>query len=219
MLPSTDAESSAPSLWDVSARELLTRTASADPTPGGGSVAAISGAFGLALVTMALAVSLKGKSASDDLKTLHHEAGELLNRLLPHPDADVTAFQGYMDALALPKSDEGQRATRRSAMQSAARSATEAPLSAARDLLAGLELAQRAAVLSHKNVVSDVGAGAALLAGALHAELLTVDINLSSLPAEERSAAYTERTHLAEAARQQDTRVASLVQARLTRPD
>ncbi|ULH14464.1 cyclodeaminase/cyclohydrolase family protein [Deinococcus sp. KNUC1210] len=216
MPPSTDDP--ARSLWDSSARELLQRTASADPTPGGGSVAAISGAFGLALVTMALAVSLKGKNAPDDLKTLHHEAGELLNRLLPHPDADVTAFQGYMDALALPKSDEVQRASRRNAIQAAALSATEAPLSAARDLLAGLELAERAAVLAHQNVVSDVGAGAALLAGALHAELLTVDINLSSLPEEARRAAHTERTQLAAAARTQETQVASLVQTRLTRP-
>ena len=141
MPPST--ESPASSLWELKTRELLTRTASADPTPGGGSVAAISGAFGLALVQMALAVSLRGKEERADLNALHQEAGELLMLMLPHPDADVTAFQGYMDALALPKADEGERATRRGAMQAAARSATQAPLSAARDLLAGLELAQR----------------------------------------------------------------------------
>ena len=215
MPPSTEAPGS---LWELSARELLARTASADPTPGGGSVAAISGALGLALVQMALAVSLKGKGDQGDLTALHRGAGELLARLLPHPDADVAAFRGYMDALALPKADEGQRATRRSAVQVAARSATEAPLSAARDLLAGLELAQRAAVLAHRNVVSDVGAGAALLAGALHAELLTVDINLSSLPEGERGPAQTERMQLAAAAREQETQVASLVQSRLTRP-
>ena len=212
MPPSTE-----PSLWDLSARELLARTASSAPTPGGGSVAAISGALGLALVQMALAVSLKGKGEHDDLKALHREAGELLTNLLPHPDADVMAFQGYMDALALPKADEDQRATRRSAIQAAARRATDAPLSAARDLLTGLELAQRAAVLAHRNVVSDVGAGAALLAGALQAELLTVDINLSSLPAGERDAAHSERTRLAAAGHERLAQVQPLVQAALTR--
>ena len=50
-------ESGRQSLWSVRADELLARTTSADPTPGGGSIAAVTGALGVGLMQMALAVT------------------------------------------------------------------------------------------------------------------------------------------------------------------
>ncbi len=185
------------SLWELSAGELLERTASGDPTPGGGSVAAISGALGLGLVCMALEVSARRVGAAPEVGMLLERTRNLLDQLKRHPDADVTAFQGYMAALALPKTDADQKARRREAVRRAAHTATTAPLAAARDLLSGLELSLLAAQLAHRSIVSDVGAGAHLLSAALQATLLNVDINLGSLPSEEREAAQAERLELA----------------------
>ena len=185
------------SLWELSAGELLTRTASGDPTPGGGSVAAIAGALGLGLVCMALEVSARRADAAPEIGTLLGRVRTLLGTLKVHPDADVTAFQGYMAALALPKVDADQTARRREAIERAAYTATAAPLAAARDLLSGLELAEQAAQLAHRSIVSDVGAGAHLLSAALQATLLNVDINLGSLPPEAREAAQVERSEQA----------------------
>ncbi|MGI8747064.1 MAG: cyclodeaminase/cyclohydrolase family protein [Deinococcus sp.] len=199
------------SLWELTVREVLERTASADPTPGGGSVAALSGSLGLGLVIMALEVSARHRDAEGGLAGLLEEARALLGQMDIHPDADVRAFGGYIAALARPKSDPGRAA----ALGSAATAATRAPLETARDLLAGLELAAQAADLSQRQVVSDVGAGAGLLGGALHGALLTVDINLAALPEAERTAAREERGELARTGEGLTRRVLERVSERL----
>ncbi|WP_424950739.1 cyclodeaminase/cyclohydrolase family protein [Deinococcus sp.] len=185
------------SLWELSAAELLERTASGDPTPGGGSVAAVSGALGLALVCMALAVTARRADAAPEVSALLEQATRRLEALKVHPDADVAAFERYMTALALPKAAPEQKARRREVVQRASQEATEAPLAAARDLLAALELAEQAAVLAHRSIVSDVGAGVYLISAALQATLLNVDVNLASLPEEARAGAQEVRQALA----------------------
>ena len=203
------------SLWNLTAGELLTRAASGDPTPGGGSVAAIAGALGLGLVCMALEVSARRRDAAPEVSELLRQATRHLERLKVHPDADVNAFEGYMAALALPKADDAQKAQRKEAIQAASLTATEAPLSAARDLLTALELAEQAADLSHRSIVSDVGAGTYLLEAALQATLLNVDINLGSLPEEARAEALDERQRLAAQAQEKASRIALMVATRL----
>ena len=203
------------SLWELETGELLKRAASGSPTPGGGSVAAISGALGLGLVCMALEVSARRPDAAPEVAEVLEQATHLLTRLKVHADADVAAFQSYMEALALPKADAEQKARRKEAVQRSAHAATAAPLSAARDLLSALELAARSAALAHRSIVSDVGAGGYLLGAALQATLLNVDINLSSLPTEAREAARAERTELAEQNLTLTAQVAHITRGRL----
>ena len=203
------------SLWNLTAGELLTRAASGEPTPGGGSVAAIAGALGLGLVCMALEVSARRKDAAPEVSELLEQSTRQLELLKAHPDADVTAFENYMAALALPKADDAQKAQRKEAVQAASVAATEAPLAAARDLLTALELAERVADLSHRSIVSDVGAGAHLLGAALQATLLNVDINLGSLPEEARAEALGERQVLAAQGQERANRIALMVATRL----
>ena len=205
------------SLWTLGAADLLGRTASADPTPGGGSVSAISGTLGLGLVLMALEITLRRHHAPPEAAPLLARGTALLEQLKTHPDEDVRAFDGYMEALGLPKADSEQKEARRKAIQAAGMAATAAPLAAAADLLLALELAESAAPLAHQNVVSDVGAGAYLLGGALQATLLNVDINLGSLPAEQRDSALAKRQELAAKGHQATDRVVRLVAERLAR--
>ncbi|WP_102126970.1 cyclodeaminase/cyclohydrolase family protein [Deinococcus planocerae] len=187
------------SLWDRPVRVLLQETASPAPTPGGGSVAALSGAFGAALVTMALEISLgkqPGEAEGQAMRDLLAELARHRERLQALADEDVAAFGGYMDALALPRGSEEERRGRRAALREATRAATAAPLETARAVVEVLDLAPRAAELAHKEVVSDVGAGAALLRGALQASLLTVDINVPGWPEGERAGLRAEREDL-----------------------
>jgi formiminotetrahydrofolate cyclodeaminase len=203
------------SLWELNAGELLARTASGDPTPGGGSVATMTGALGLGLVCMALEVSARRRSAAAEVTALLAEARTFLERLKAHPDADVAAFEAYMASLALPKADDAQRAERARATGKAALGATQVPLAAARDLLGALHLAERAAGVAHRSIVSDVGAGAFLLGAAVQATLLNVDINLSSLPPGARDSALNERTELAAESLNLAAQVAHTVSLRL----
>jgi formiminotetrahydrofolate cyclodeaminase len=191
-----------PSIWTWSLREFLDRTVSEDPTPGGGSVAAAAGAFGLGLVMMALEISArKAHPEQQQLISARLErARPLLNRIRESADEDIVAFRAYMAALGLPKSTDEEKSARREALRAALLVATEAPLAAGRALLEALEIARDAADLSSSHLVSDAGAGAALLGGALSAVLLNVDVNAASIRDEAlRQQVVVERQNLKQA--------------------
>jgi formiminotetrahydrofolate cyclodeaminase len=180
----------ADSLWSDAAQSLLERTASAEPTPGGGSVGMLAGAFGLGLVLMALEVSRKRKDAAPGLDALLAEGRPLLEAARRSADADVEVFEAFMAALRLPKQGDEEKARRSAAMQEASVRATEVPLEAAGLCARALELAESAAALAHRNILSDVAAGAMLLCAAGRAVLLNVDANLGSLKDEARRTRY-----------------------------
>lgn len=212
----------ATALWNTSLADFRDATASPEPTPGGGSVAAVSAALGLGLVIMALEISVRRKDASH-IETTHallDQARTLLAQLTSDADSDILAFQAYMAALKLPKQSDQEKRERKEALQLATRGATEAPLQAARHILHALEIAQSAIPLTHIHVLSDVGAGAALLQGASTAVLLNVDINLPSItdPAI-RSAAAAERSTLATRATALATHTLAAVSAFLSPPE
>jgi formiminotetrahydrofolate cyclodeaminase len=126
------------------------------------------------------------------MKGLIEAARGLMAQLSADADADVQAFRAYMAALKLPKESDEEKARRKEALQTASRGATEAPLLAARHMVAALRLAEMAPPLTHPHVISDVGAGTGLLEGALKAVLFNVDVNLPSLTDAELKAALAE---------------------------
>jgi formiminotetrahydrofolate cyclodeaminase len=196
-------------LWSASLAGFRDATASAEPTPGGGSVAGVSAALGLGLVIMALEISAKRKDAvqPEEAKALIEVARRLLEQLSGDADDDIRAFRTYMAALKLPKQTEEEKERRKEALQGATRKATQAPLLAARHIIEALGLAERAAPLAHLHVISDVGAGTGLLEGALKAMLFNVDVNLPGLADTEMKVAWgEERASLA-------TRGAALAEA------
>lgn len=186
------------SLWGMSLTSFRDATASDAPTPGGGSVAMVSASFGLGLVVMALEISAKKPTPGTEsaLADLLGQGRALIDRLTAHADNDVTVFQTYMAAFRLPKTTEVEKSARKQALQDALIAATEAPLAAARDTVDALTLAEKAVEQASVRVVSDVGAGAALLGGAVAAVLLNVDINRTSLADTSRAAQYAEARKL-----------------------
>jgi methenyltetrahydrofolate cyclohydrolase len=186
-------------LWNQSLASFRDAIASTEPTPGGGSVSMVSATFGLGLVLMALEITAKKPEPGTEaaLAELLKDGRRLLAELSAHADADVAVFQCYMAAVKLPKGTDEEKAVRKQALQEALVNATRAPLNAARSCVAGLTLAEKSATLSSVRVVSDVGAGAALLDGAVSAVLLNVDINLPGIASAQLKEAFTkERANL-----------------------
>jgi formiminotetrahydrofolate cyclodeaminase len=140
----------------------------------------VSATFGLGLVIMALEITTKKPEPGTEahLSELLTEARRLLAELSAHADEDVAVFQAYMAAFKLPKATDPEKVARKQALQEALVKATRAPLAAAGSCVVALALAEKAATASSVRVVSDVGAGAALLGGAVSAVLLNVDINV-----------------------------------------
>ena len=179
-------------LWSARLADFREAAASAQPTPGGGSVAAVSATLGLGLVIMALEISLKRKDAirQEETRALIEEARRQMELLSGDADDDIHAFRAYMAALKLPKQTEEEKGRRRAALQSASCRATESPLQSACHMVEALRLAEKAVPLTHEHVVSDVGAGTGLLEGALKAVLFNVDVNLPSLAGAELQAVF-----------------------------
>lgn len=195
-------------LWDASLAAFRDRTASAEPTPGGGSVACVAGVLGSGLLVMAAEITHKASPAAE-LEAWLRDARALIARLAERADHDVACFEGYMRALRLPRATEEERTTRKEALRAAALEATAAPLEAAADMARALELGVGLAKLAKKSVMSDVLAGADLLEGAIRASLRNVDVNLAALGDHpERDAAARQRDALLERAARASAAVA-----------
>jgi len=198
----------AESLWDLSLQSALDQTASAAPTPGGGSIGAVSASFGLGLVIMALEISAKQQPTA---AAAIAQGRKLLDGLTAFVDRDVAVFQAYMDALRLPKATEAEQAARDDARAAASLEAARTPLQAAEACLKALSFAHTSARHVHKHVWSDLLAGSDLLMGALKAVLRTVDINLPMVRDDAAREALNERAaHLEHEATQVYARISGL---------
>jgi methenyltetrahydrofolate cyclohydrolase len=89
----------APSLLDLTVRELLDATAARAPAPGGGAAAAL---------TTALAAALAGMAARFGDETEAERADTLRAAVAPLADADAVAYRAYLAATRLPRDDPGR---------------------------------------------------------------------------------------------------------------
>ncbi|MCI2426641.1 cyclodeaminase/cyclohydrolase family protein [Candidatus Acetothermia bacterium] len=154
---------------------FLNAIAAEDPTPGGGSVAAFTGAVAACLITMVCAITAS-KSDNPALGRIAASSKELRERLLILAEEDGEAFKRVMTAYRLPKSDH-----RRCAIDEALIKAAEVPLETAQrciDLLVHLdELVQ----VGSKSTVSDIGVAVLLAMAAIDGALLNVMININQI--------------------------------------
>jgi formiminotetrahydrofolate cyclodeaminase len=96
-------------------------------------------------------------------------------------DSDSLAFQGYLEASALPQATEAEKATRKIAKEASLVRATQVPLEAAVEMGRGLESAEAATGLVDTHVRSEVSAGGMLLRASIRSVLLSVDANLPGI--------------------------------------
>lgn len=173
------------SLWNCTAAELLTRASSADPTPGGGSVAAVSAAFGFGLIQMAIAVTLAAAElAAEDLTRLRQaqaRSEELQRDAVAAVDRDVAEFEAVMAGYRMPRGTDAEREARTREIDAATVTATRGPLGLAEAAIRGIVLVNQVEPLIRPSIVSDAQAGRDLLRGAALAALRTADINLVAL--------------------------------------
>ena len=167
------------------------------PAPGGGSIAALAGSIGAALVAMVANLSAgKAEFATrlDTCDDLSVQAQRVKDALLAAVDEDTQAFNGVMDALRLPKDNPEQQAVRTAALQAGYRHATDVPLATARQCHAALGLARRAAQLGNHAMITDAGTGALVALAGLKAAAYNVRVNLKSI--KDASYVQTTRTEL-----------------------
>lgn len=154
------------------------------PAPGGGSVAALCGALSGALTSMVAALT-HGKSGYEDtfveMEEISTAAQKLKDAFLADVDRDSDAFDKVMATMRLPKKTNEEKAARLSAIEKAAREATNIPLEVLRRSREAARLAHMAAVKGNRNSISDAGMAALASRAAAEGAFLNVSINLKGL--------------------------------------
>ena len=163
-----------------SVQAFLDQLASPSPTPGGGSVAALTGALAAGLISMVCTLTVGRPRYADfdgEAQQILAQAEALRARLTDLIQTDIAAYTTGAAAYKRP-TDDPERAA---AIAAAMVTATEIPLQIAEAAAALLPLALPVAQHGNKTAVGDVVAGAQLAVATVHAALINVDANIGVL--------------------------------------
>jgi len=154
------------------------------PAPGGGSVAALSGALGANLVSMVCSLSIGKKdyeSFDNELAEALELAQTLSEALLKRVDLDAEAFNSVMAAFKMTKQTEEEKKSRSKAIQAGFKEAVQSPLGIARECLDVLRLANKLLGKSNTNALSDLGVASLQAYAGLEGAIMNVKINIPSI--------------------------------------
>ncbi len=180
----------------MSLEEFLNTLSSSSPTPGGGSVAALSGALAASLVSMvaSLTIGKKGHEGYDSLMENTIETMALQQqRMKDLMDADAKAFDEVMNAFKLPKGSDEEKCFRKEKIQSALKNACVIPLETAENVVKIAEFARDMVKYGNKNAVSDAKSALELCRACFNMAKENVEINLSSIKDDEFLASTEKR--------------------------
>jgi methenyltetrahydrofolate cyclohydrolase len=179
-------------LTERSVSDLLAAFRSSEPTPGGGSAAALAGAVGASLLAMVANLPKPQATADEDLAALQAAGAhctDLALQLERLVNKDTEAYDLVVGAYRMPKGTDEEKNARTAGIQAALKAATEAPLEVMRLCRAALALTARVGSLGNQNAASDVKVAAAMLRAGLDGARENVDINLGSV----KDAGYVEK--------------------------
>ncbi len=162
-------------------KTFLDELASSAPAPGGGSVAALSGALGAALISMISNLTLgkeKYAAVQDEITALLKKSERLRKELTDLLEEDVKVYTQLSQTMKMPRDTEEQKKTRAKAMDKALKAATDVPMRVAEACVSVMELCLPAAEKGNINAVSDVGVGILMAEAGLRSAALNVLINL-----------------------------------------
>lgn len=185
-----------------SLQSYLDKLSSSAATPGGGAVAAFTGAQAAALMSMvcnltksktegAVSNSVdhdandKTKDKAKEIQAINKRAEQARAKFDQLADDDIEGFTQVMTAYKMPKSNSQERSDQHTMLQDALKHAAHAPLQTA-TLASGLaQDIQRLSEIGNKNLITDVGIAALLIPATVQAARMNVLINLSSMQDEQ----------------------------------
>ena len=168
--------------------DVLRSVASSEPTPGGGSVAALSLAHAHSLSLMVARLTLakeKWEEGHDAAKATIELSEPALEEAILLAISDSEAFQSVMSAYRLPKETEDEKKQRSEEIRNATIGAALAPLntaSSAQKLLSNLE---KQSAACNPNALTDLASASEMALSAAKIASLNVRINLEYIEGED----------------------------------
>ena len=173
--------------WTIA--DFLRKLASEEPVPGGGSVSALAGALGAALIAMygKLGRLRKGISGDDQevLQKISIEAASYQNKLMRLITEDSLAYTEVMQAYKLPKTTEEETKVRQQSIQRAFHLAVEIPLETMNACVECLHLIAEVALIGNPSAFSDLKVAQFLCHAGAKGAMENILINLPSIKDQE----------------------------------
>ncbi|MFZ1529178.1 MAG: glutamate formimidoyltransferase [Ferruginibacter sp.] len=174
------ANAASSKLVNMKLNDFANETASESPAPGGGSISAYVGVLGISLGTMVANLSSHKKGWDERWKEFSDYADkgqQYKDELLKLVDADTAAFNKIMEAFALPKGTDEEKAVRTLAIQEATKYAIEVPFKVMQAASESMAVIKAMAETGNPNSVSDAGVGALCARTAVMGAFMNVRIN------------------------------------------
>jgi methenyltetrahydrofolate cyclohydrolase len=165
-------------------QNFLDKLASSAPTPGGGSVAALTGSLGAGLVTMVSCLTTgkeKYKAVQPQIDELIKQSEKVRAELQALIQKDIDVFGSLSQVYAMPKNSDAEKAARTAKMQEVLKAACQVPFEIGEKALEVAKLAKTAAEIGNTAAVSDAGVAVLLANCCAQSAALNVKINVNSI--------------------------------------
>ncbi|MBN2797114.1 MAG: cyclodeaminase/cyclohydrolase family protein [Clostridia bacterium] len=182
--------------------DFVATTASNEPVPGGGSIAALAGALSAALAEMVANLTIGKKKyveVEEEMKSIVPALEEKRQQLIDLIDKDATSFDEVMKAFKLPKETDEEKTARTEAIQEGTKYAASIPLETARIAYSIMEYSTIVVEKGNANAVTDGAVSAMMARTAVLSALMNVKINLGSIDDEAFVANMTKEVNELEA--------------------
>lgn len=195
--------------------DFVATTASNEPVPGGGSIAALAGALAAALAEMVANLTIGKKKyleVDSEMKGIVEALEVKRQELVELIDKDASSFDEVMKAFKLPKETDEDKTIRSKAIQDGTKYAASVPLQTAKISYSIMEYSKIVVEKGNKNAVTDGAVSAMMARTAVLSALMNVKINLCSIKDEKFVADMTkEVVELEKAAILFETEILALV--------
>ena len=169
---------------DRKIEEFIENLSSSEPTPGGGTVAALLASISSSLVNMVYNITINkkifnnlDKSIKSEILLAKDRIDNMTNIFLKLMDDDSRAFTKVMESFKLPKSTEEEMFLRNIKIQDSYKEALYTPLQTVRESYKLYDYIYLAGRYGNKNAITDIAVAALSLQSAIEGATLNVRIN------------------------------------------
>ena len=172
------------SFSDMKLKSFINNISRETPTPGGGSVSALSAALGAALTSMVanLTYSKKGYESNRNMHIKRSEiCQELLNEAMIMIDEDSRSYDEVINAFRLPKKNSEEIKIRQKSIYTATKNAAKSPLNILRLANKIIEQTYKITINGNINSISDSGVANDMILASANGAIYNILINIKDL--------------------------------------